>query len=298
MPITDDQLKVVAKAMRRFQRQDTSPWDSPDAFLRLKYRVPVEYSRELKFKMRGKGVGPGFFDFLGPTYHCFEVLREESGSMVLDLSNYYLLESIVDAEEDGELPEGVASLPQLIDDLHDMIDENGGDSGRWLALRDFQGNVSDEEEWEEFERNYGNHPTPSIPWLGWESPELWWDQGERTPDEKWAESQDVRLTWWFDETDRKIAESAGLRSGITSRCFRVPWEGEQLSVKGFELYNIRHKGSMARDGAVSFEGFEYGTPVGPGEGIELVLERKRSSQTLSTDFSDIVAILKRVADEL
>ena len=55
---------------------------------------------------------------------------------------------------------------------------------------------------------------------------------------------------------------------------------------------------MARDGAVSFDGFEYGTPVGPGEGIELVLERKRSSQTLSTDFSDIVAILRRVADDL
>ena len=141
------------------------------------------------------------------------------------------------------------------------------------------------------------HP-PSIPWLGWNSPELWWDRGEWTPDEKWAESQDVRLTWWFDETDRNIAESAGLRSGITSRGFRVPWEGEELSVKGFELYDIRHKGSMARDGAVSFEGFEYGTPVGKGEGVELFLERKQSSQRLSTDFADIITILSSVADEL
>jgi len=298
MPITDDQLKIVAKAMRRFQRQDTSPWDSPDAFLRLKYRVPVEYSRELKFKMRRKGAGAGFLDFLGPRYHCFEVLREESGFMALDLSSYYLLERIVDAEEDGELPEGASSLPELIDDLHDMIDENGGDSGRWLGLRHFEGTVADEAKWEEFERNYGNHPTPSIPWLGWNSPELWWDRGERTPDEKWAGSQDVRLTWWFDETDRNIADSAGLRSGITSRCFRVPWEGEELSVRGFELYDIRHKGSMARDGAVSFEGFECGTPVGKGEAVELFLERKRSSQLLSADFADIISILRRVADEL
>ena len=48
--------------------------------------------------------------------------------MALDLSTYYLLERIVDAEEDGELPEGLASLPRLIEDLHDTIDENGGDS--------------------------------------------------------------------------------------------------------------------------------------------------------------------------
>lgn len=297
MPITDDQLKVVAKAMRRFQRQDTSPWDSPDAFLRLKYRVPVEYSRELKFKMRGKGVGPGFFDFLGPSYHCYEVLREESGLMALDLSTYYLLERIVDAEEDGELPEGASSLPELIDDLHDMIDENGGDSGRWLGLRHFEGTVADEAKWEEFERNYGNHPTPSIPWLGWNSPKSWWDRGERTPDEKWAGSQDVRLTWWFDETDQKIAEAAGLHAGITSRYFKEVG-GKPLSIEGFEFYDVRHKGSMARDGAVSFEGFEYGTPVGKGEGAELFLERKRSSQLLSTDFADIISILRRVADEL
>ena len=42
-------------------------------------------------------------------------------------------------------------------------------------------------------------------------------------------------------------------------------------MKGFELYDIRHKGSMARDGAVSFEGFGPGTPVGEGEGMELFL---------------------------
>ena len=55
--------------------------------------------------------------------------------MALDLSTYYLLERIIDAKEDGELPEGFSSLPELIDDLHDMIDENGGGSraAGWIS---------------------------------------------------------------------------------------------------------------------------------------------------------------------